>query len=243
MTSPLAALHAVDFAYGQLQVLFGVDLEIRAGEILGLLGTNGAGKSTVLRVLSGLSPAKHGRVEFQGQDVSRGPAEELVTRGLVMVPGCTAMFTDLTVQESLEIRGRLLPRGTARAGSAGSWTASRGWPSAGIMTYKPASGPKYQCDSTAASAQAPPPALQRQVCIDGVTHVSLATSFVAAQTFLQSAAGGPCGTGAKKYKYMASDRSLLAGDLFTGNFSKRQFDGSLAISNRLGAGRAEPRRV
>ena len=115
MTSPLAALHAVDFAYGQLQVLFGVDLEIRSGEILGLLGTNGAGKSTVLRVLSGLSSAQHGRVEFQGQDVSRVPAEELVTRGLVMVPGGKAMFTDLTVTESLEIGARLLPKGDRKA--------------------------------------------------------------------------------------------------------------------------------
>jgi hypothetical protein len=103
----------------------------------------------------------------------------------------------------------------------------------GIMKYHPASVKKYQSDCTAASAQAQPPALQQQMCIDGVTHVLLATSFVAAQTFLQSADGGPCGTGAKKYQYMASDYSLLAGDLFTRNFSKRQFDGSLAISNEF----------
>jgi ABC-type branched-subunit amino acid transport system ATPase component len=115
MTSPLAVLHGVDFAYGQLQVLFGVDLEIRTGEILGLLGTNGAGKSTVLRVLSGLSPAKSGSVLFQGQDISRVPAEQLVTQGLVMVPGGKAMFTDLTVLESLEIGARLLPKGDRKA--------------------------------------------------------------------------------------------------------------------------------
>ncbi len=69
------------------------------------------------------------------------------------------------------------------------------------------------------------------MCIDGVTHVVLATSFVAAQTFLQSAEGSPCGSGARKYKYMASDYSLLASDRFTRNFSQSQFDGSLAISN------------
>ncbi len=103
----------------------------------------------------------------------------------------------------------------------------------GIAKYKPASVKTYESDCTAASAQAQPPALQQQMCIDGVTHVLLATSFVAAQTFLQSAAGGPCGTGAKKYKYMASDYSLLAGDLFTRNFNKDQFDGSLAISNEF----------
>ncbi len=113
--TPLAALTGVDFSYGQLQVLFDVDLEIRQGEILGLLGTNGAGKSTVLRVLSGLSPAARGQVHFQGEDVSRVPAEQLVGRGLVMVPGGKAMFADLTVVESLEIGGRLVPRGE-RAG-------------------------------------------------------------------------------------------------------------------------------
>jgi ABC-type branched-subunit amino acid transport system ATPase component len=106
----VASLHAVDFSYGQLQVLFGVDLTIREGEVLGLLGTNGAGKSTVLRVLSGLAPPQRGQVVFQGQDVSRVPAEDLVKRGLAMVPGGKAMFPDLTVVESLEIGARLLPK-------------------------------------------------------------------------------------------------------------------------------------
>ena len=110
----LASLRGVDFSYGQLQVLFGVDLEIREGEILGLLGTNGAGKSTVLRVLSGLAPPQRGQVLLRGQDVSGVPAEELVRAGLVMVPGGKAMFPDLTVVESLEIGARLLPK-SARA--------------------------------------------------------------------------------------------------------------------------------
>ncbi len=108
--SVLASLAGVDFSYGQLQVLFGVDLEIREGEVLGLLGTNGAGKSTVLRVLSGLSPATRGTVTFRGEDVSAVPAEDLVPRGLVMVPGGKAMFADLTVTESLEIGARLVPK-------------------------------------------------------------------------------------------------------------------------------------
>ncbi len=110
----LASLAGVDFSYGQLQVLFGVDLEIREGEVLGLLGTNGAGKSTVLRVLSGLSPATRGSVTFRGEDVSRVPAEDLVPRGLVMVPGGKAMFPDLTVTESLEVGARLVPKALRR---------------------------------------------------------------------------------------------------------------------------------
>lgn len=111
MSEPIvAALHDVDFAYGQLQVLFDVDLQIKAGEILGLLGTNGAGKSTVLRVLSGLAPPQRGMVTFQGADVTGVPAEKLAGQGLAMVPGGKAMFADLTVLESLEIGARLLRR-------------------------------------------------------------------------------------------------------------------------------------
>ncbi len=106
----VASLGGVDFSYGQLQVLFGVDLEVRTGEVLGLLGTNGAGKSTVLRVLSGLAPATRGTVTFRGEDISRVPAEDLVPRGLVMVPGGKAMFADLTVVESLEVGARLVPK-------------------------------------------------------------------------------------------------------------------------------------
>jgi ABC-type branched-subunit amino acid transport system substrate-binding protein len=101
----------------------------------------------------------------------------------------------------------------------------------GIKALKVASVKTYESDCSAAYAQSQPPALEQQMCVDGVTHVVLATSFVAAQTFLQAADGSPCGTGPAKFHYMASDYSLLAGDLFTRNFSKTQFDGSLAITN------------
>ena len=112
----LASLHEVDFAYGQLQVLFGVNLEIQEGEILGLLGTNGAGKSTVLRVLSGLAPPTkgHGRVDFRGRDVTDTPAEDLVGQGLSMVPGGKATFPDMSVLEGLEVGARLLPKNQRR---------------------------------------------------------------------------------------------------------------------------------
>ena len=106
----IAEVRGVDFAYGPLQVLFGVDLTVHEGEVLGLLGPNGAGKSTVLRVLSGLAPPSAGSVVFRGQDVTGVPAEELVGRGLAMVPGGKATFPDLTVVESLQVGARLLPK-------------------------------------------------------------------------------------------------------------------------------------
>jgi ABC-type branched-subunit amino acid transport system ATPase component len=106
--STLLAMEEVDFSYGSLQVLFGVDLAIQQGEILGLLGTNGAGKSTILRVLSGLAPANRGRVVFDGDDITRHPAERLADNGIVQVPGGKAVFRDLSVADNLLVGGYLL---------------------------------------------------------------------------------------------------------------------------------------
>lgn len=108
MTTAVAELHEVDFAYGSLQVLFDVSLQVWPGEVLGLLGTNGAGKSTVLRVLSGLAPPSRGRVFALGDDVTGTPAERLAGMGIVQVPGGKAVFPDLSVADNLEVGARLL---------------------------------------------------------------------------------------------------------------------------------------
>jgi ABC-type branched-subunit amino acid transport system ATPase component len=94
----------VDFAYGQLQVLFGVSVEVRQGEALALLGTNGAGKSTLLRVISGLEKPASGTVSYFGEDITGVPAERLPARGLLLVVGGRAVFTDMTVQENLDMQ-------------------------------------------------------------------------------------------------------------------------------------------
>lgn len=99
---------AVDFAYGRLPVLFGISLEVGRGEALALLGTNGAGKSTLLRVVAGLEVPGGGSVELEGEDITGLPAEEVVRRGLVLVPGGRSVFPDMTVAENLEIQARLL---------------------------------------------------------------------------------------------------------------------------------------
>jgi ABC-type branched-subunit amino acid transport system ATPase component len=96
-------VRGVTFAYGWLQVLFGVDLTVTKGEIVGLLGTNGAGKSTLLRVLVGLSLPNSGSVRINGRDVTRLPAEERVGLGVGLVSGGKAVFRDLTVRENLDV--------------------------------------------------------------------------------------------------------------------------------------------
>ena len=93
----------VGASYGQLQVLFGVDLEVFEGEIVALLGTNGAGKSTLLRSVTGLLPASQGRVVFAGRDITAVPTEKIAASGLTMMPGGRGLFPSLTVSENLRV--------------------------------------------------------------------------------------------------------------------------------------------
>jgi ABC-type branched-subunit amino acid transport system ATPase component len=101
---PVLAVDRIDFSYGRLQVLFDVSVEVAPGEALALLGTNGAGKSTMLRVVAGLERPSRGSVCFDGEDITGVPAERLPGRGLVLVPGGKAIFPDLTVAENLEMQ-------------------------------------------------------------------------------------------------------------------------------------------
>lgn len=97
----LLQIRNLDFSYGPVQVLFDVDLVVREGEVLALLGTNGAGKSTVLRAISGLALPERGVIRFQGRAVTFTDATERVRRGIVQVPGGKAIFPSLSVRENL----------------------------------------------------------------------------------------------------------------------------------------------
>ena len=93
----------LDAGYGQVQVLFGVDLDIEEGEIIALLGTNGSGKSTLLNAINGSNPAWNGAILYDGEPITALPASEHVQRGIVSVPGGKAVCPGLTVSENLEL--------------------------------------------------------------------------------------------------------------------------------------------
>jgi ABC-type branched-subunit amino acid transport system ATPase component len=95
----LLACRGVDVAYDKVQVLFGVDLEVQEGEIVALLGTNGAGKSTALKAISGLVHPIAGRIEFDGRDITNCSPQETTALGIIQVPGGKAVFPTLTVAE------------------------------------------------------------------------------------------------------------------------------------------------
>jgi len=89
--------------YGRIEVLHGLDLEVTSGEIVTVIGANGAGKTTMLRCLSGLQPASAGTVMFRGGDISRVAAHRRVSLGLAQTPEGRQIFTNLTVEENLRL--------------------------------------------------------------------------------------------------------------------------------------------
>jgi branched-chain amino acid transport system ATP-binding protein len=97
----LLTLEGVDAFYGDLQALHAVSLEVRAGELMALVGANAAGKTTTLRVISGTLPARAGRVLFEGQDLAAMPAHLRVAQGIVQVPEGRRLFPFMTVSENL----------------------------------------------------------------------------------------------------------------------------------------------
>jgi ABC-type branched-subunit amino acid transport system ATPase component/ABC-type branched-subunit amino acid transport system permease subunit len=99
----LLSLRSVDVSYGPVQVLFGVNLELREGETVALLGTNGAGKSTVLRAISGLVGPKHGSISHNGVDISGMAPHRIAALGIGQVPGGRGVFPSLTVAENLRL--------------------------------------------------------------------------------------------------------------------------------------------
>jgi len=107
--SILLSLANVEASYGEIKVLNGVDLEIREGQIVALLGANGAGKSTILNTISGLLRPQKGHIYFIAKDITSLPSYEIVGRGLVQVPEGKELFPRMSVQENLEL-GAYSPR-------------------------------------------------------------------------------------------------------------------------------------
>lgn len=93
----------IETFYGESQVLFGVSLDVGEGEVVSLLGPNGAGKTTTLRSILGLTPAKKGRIRFDGVDITQMQTHQIARRGLGWVPDDRRIFPSLTVDRNLSI--------------------------------------------------------------------------------------------------------------------------------------------
>jgi branched-chain amino acid transport system ATP-binding protein len=95
----------LELAYGELAVCRGISLEINEGEIVALIGANGAGKSTTLRAIAGLMTPRRGSITLRGQDITRLPSHERTHLGIALVPEGRRVFPFLTVRENLELGG------------------------------------------------------------------------------------------------------------------------------------------
>ena len=103
MSEPVLVMDDVQASYGDFQALFNITLKVNAGEIVTLVGANGAGKTSILRVISGLLRPKQGTIRFAGQDISRRAPHEIVELGISHVPEGRQLFPHMSVEENLAL--------------------------------------------------------------------------------------------------------------------------------------------
>jgi branched-chain amino acid transport system ATP-binding protein len=99
----LLELHDVHTFYGNIEALKGISLKVEEGEVVTMIGSNGAGKSTTLRSISGLTPPREGSIVFDGREIGETPAQEIVQRGISLSPEGRHCFARMTVRENLDL--------------------------------------------------------------------------------------------------------------------------------------------
>lgn len=131
--------HGLAAWYGAAQILYDIGLQVRRGEVVALMGRNGAGKSTTLKTLMGLMDRRQGTVRFMDHDISDSQPHQIARMGMGFVPEDRRIFTDLTVTENLEV-GRQPPRRWPDGSAAPSWTPQelyKLFPNLGEMPDRP----------------------------------------------------------------------------------------------------------
>lgn len=124
MDAPLLQISGLNAFYGAAQILFDVGFAVKRGEVVGLMGRNGAGKSTTMKAIMGLEAERRGQINFLGHDIADMPTHAIARLGLGYVPEDRRIFTELTVLENLEI-GRQPPRRDAGNRTTRTWTPER----------------------------------------------------------------------------------------------------------------------
>ena len=109
-------VYNINVFYGAIHAITNITFQVNEGEIVALIGANGAGKSTTLKTLSGLLRSKSGSIKFCGEDIMRVPADKIVTRGLAQVPEGRRVFLQMTVEENLEMGAYTQPASTIAPG-------------------------------------------------------------------------------------------------------------------------------
>ncbi len=108
--TPLLKVTGLESCYGRIKALKGIDLEVRRGETVALVGANGAGKSTFMRALSGVQPISAGRIEFDGEDISRLRSDKRMRRGICQSPEGRQVFGPLSIEDNLRLGAYTQPK-------------------------------------------------------------------------------------------------------------------------------------
>ncbi len=108
----MLSVYNINVWYGAIHAIKNVSFDVEDGEIVALIGANGAGKSTTLKTLSGLLRSRSGSIEFMGEDIMHTPAEKIVSKGLVHVPEGRRIFQQMTVEENLDMGAYSQPKDT-----------------------------------------------------------------------------------------------------------------------------------
>jgi len=124
MSQAMLAVENLSAWYGAARILYELTFEVGRGEVVALMGRNGAGKSTTMKAVMGLVDERDGRVRFNGEDISRLRPYEIARRGLGFTPEDRRIFSDLTVMENLDV-GRQAPRAMTDGTAAPAWTPER----------------------------------------------------------------------------------------------------------------------
>lgn len=93
----------LEVSYGMIQAIRGINFEVEQGEVIALIGANGAGKTTILHTVTGLLKSKAGKIEFEGKDITKLPGHKIVSLGMAHVPEGRRVFADLSVLENLKL--------------------------------------------------------------------------------------------------------------------------------------------
>lgn len=107
MSDALLKIEGLEVSYGAIVALRGIDLEVREGEIVTLIGANGAGKSTTMNTVMGLIRPKNGKITYAGDDITGINTKDIVKKGMVLVPEGRQVFPEMSVRENLEMGGYL----------------------------------------------------------------------------------------------------------------------------------------
>ena len=103
MSEPILSIQNLQVNYGGIEAVKGISFDVPEGEIVTLIGANGAGKSSTLRAISGLVKPKSGKILFKGEDITGKNPTEIVSKGITLVPEGRRIFADLTVKENLRV--------------------------------------------------------------------------------------------------------------------------------------------